>query len=175
MKKFLIVSTILFSSIAIAAGDAHGPSSLIPKFVNLSLVIIGLIYFLRKPAKDFFSSKSALVSEMMERAESKSKEAEMMMEMQRKKTESADAEIKKLEEENLELMTSFEKNYKEEVSSRIAKMKEDAGQKIESEKAEMIEELNSNLLDIVIANAKSQIKADPNLANSATKNIVEGL
>ena len=68
MKKFLIVSTILFSSIAIAAGDAHGPSSLIPKFVNLSLVIIGLIYLCNVLDIDtrFIKLESNLVNHLLE-------------------------------------------------------------------------------------------------------------
>lgn len=172
--KFLI-SFILFSLSlnSFAAGD--GPTSLIPAAVNVTILVFALIFMLRKPAQEMFSSKSSSVSEMLERASSKAKEAEMMMLAQKKKTEGAEAEVSKLEEESASLVKSFEKSYSDEVATRIIKLKEDAGQKIEAEKKEMLGELNSNLLNLVVEKAKTQIKSDKSLADNATKNIVEGL
>lgn len=175
MKKLILAQLILMSEITIAAGSGHGASTLIAPAVNFTILLVGLAYFLGKPAKEFFATKSTSISDMMAKAESKAKEAQMMMEVQSKKSQGSEAEIKKLEEENSELISAFEKNYKNEVQDRILKMKEDAGQKIEAEKTEMINSLNSNLLDIVIANAKNTIKADGNLAQSAAKSIVEKL
>ncbi len=173
MKIIVTLIAIAFSGVAFAAGD--GPSSLIPAAVNVCLLLCALIYFLRTPAKEFFNSKSSSISEMLERASSKAKEAEMMMEVQRKKSQGAEEEIQKLEAEQVQLMKSFEQTYIADVEERITKMKEDASQKIEAEKKELMNELNSNLLDIVIGKAKTQIKGNKSLADNATKNIVEGL
>lgn len=173
MKSVLLLVLILFSGVAFAGGT--GPGSLVAPAVNVTILVCALIYFLKTPAKAFFSNKSSSVSEMLERASSKAKEAEMMMEVQRKKAESSEQEIKKLEAEHADMINSFDKNYQKEVEERIVKMKEDANQKIESERKELVEELNANLLDLVVAKAKNQIKNNPTMAETATKNIIEGL
>lgn len=174
MKFLVTLIAIAFSGVAFAAGGT-GPASLIPAAVNVTLLICVLVYFLKTPAKNFFSTKSTDVAEMLDRASAKAKEAEMMMETQRKKNEGSEKEIQTLEAEQAQLMKSFEQGYIADVQDRVSKMKEDAGQKIEAEKTELINELNSNLLDLVIEKAKGQIKTDKSLANNATKNIVEGL
>ncbi|MFT6633055.1 MAG: F-type H+-transporting ATPase subunit b [Bacteriovoracaceae bacterium] len=174
MKTIVTLIAIAFSGVAFAAGGT-GPSSLLAPAVNVTILICALVYFLRTPAKNFFNSKSSDISEMLQRASSKAKEAELMMEVQKKKNLGAEKEIQTLESEQENLIKSFEKNYISEVKERVSKMKEDAGQKIEAEKKELINELNSNLLDLVIQKAKGQIKTDKSLAQNATKNIVEGL
>jgi F0F1-type ATP synthase membrane subunit b/b' len=174
MKTIVTLIAIAFSGVAFAAGGT-GPSSLLPAAVNVTLLICALVYFLRKPAKDLFNKKSTDISEMLMRASSKAKEAEMMMEIQRKKNEGSEKEVETLESEQVSLVKSFEQSYISEVKDRVTQMKEDAGQKIEAEKKELINELNSNLLDLVIEKAKGQIKNNKSLADNATKNIVEGL
>ncbi len=175
MKLIALIQILITSELVHAAGSGHGASSLVAPAVNFTILIVGLVYFLGKPAKAFFATKSTSISEMMAKAESKAKEAQMMMEVQNKKAQGTDSEIKKLEEDNATLIQAFEKNYKNEVQERILKMKEDAGQKIEAEKAELLNDLNSSLLDIVISKAKQTIKSDGNLAQSAAKSIVEKL
>ncbi len=174
MKSLVSLILVISSDIALAAGGT-GPSSLIPAAVNVTILIVALVFLLRKPASEFFNNKSATVSEMLERASAKAKEAEMMMQAQKKKAEGMEAEIKKLESEAEDLISGFEKQYTAEVQERISKMKEDASVKIEAEKKELMNELNSNLLDLVISKTKTTIKSDKSIAANATKNIVEGL
>ncbi|MBT4791903.1 MAG: hypothetical protein HON90_10055, partial [Halobacteriovoraceae bacterium] len=149
--------------------------SLIAPAINVAILLGGLIYLLRTPARDFFASKSTTVAEMLERASSKAKEAEMMMEVQRKKASGVEAEVNALTTENAKVIKNYETEYALEVESRIEKLKEDAAQKIEAEKKELLGDLNSKLLDLVIAKAKTQIKSDAKLANNSTNNIIKGL
>ena len=88
---------------------------------------------------------------------------------------SLDSEIESMKTDSTKSISDFEKVYSEEVTTRIQTLKEDAAQKIDAEKSEMINELNSNLLDLVISNAKSQIKSNPELAKNASSKMVEGL
>lgn len=171
--KISVGLLLLLSGTAFAAGD--GPSSLISAGVNVVLFLGMLAFILSKKLPSFFSAKSENISEMINRAASKAKEAQMMMEAQKEKTSGLDSEISKLKEDSEKIISEYEKNYVSEVTERIAKLKEDADQKIDAEKAEMLNELNSNLLDLVINNAKEQIKSNEALANSATENIVKGL
>lgn len=170
----LVIASLLISGTAVAAGG-DGPGSLVPAATNVTILACVLIYFLRLPAKQFFSSKSSTVSEMLERATSKAKEAEMMMDVQKKKILGAEDEINKIKADADKTIVNFGETYKAEVAERIVKMKEDAAQKIEAEKKELVDELNSKLLDLVIEKAKTQMKTDKALADNATKNIIQGL
>lgn len=172
--KFLVL--LAMSGSAYAAGDGHGsPMDLIAPAVNLSILLGFLAYKLKGPVREMFVSKSASVSEMIERASVKAKEAEMMMKVQTDKMKGAEQEVAKLNEETAEELKSFEASYKEEVQSRVKAMREDAGQKIEAEKKELLDDLNSNLLSLVIEKTKTTLKTDKALADNAAKSIIEGL
>lgn len=173
--KFIFA--LLLSGTAFAAGDGHGggPETLISSAVNLGLLLTFLVWKLKGPMSSFFATKSEETREMIERAASKAKEAQVMLETQKKKSEGADAEISKMETEANDLLAKFESDYKVEVEKRINSLKEDAGQKIEAEKKELLDDLNSQLLDQVIANTKNKLQADGNLGNDATKRILQGL
>ena len=174
MKLLILVFTLIVSSHIFAAGGT-GASSLIPSFVNVAILSILIVYLLKDKAKLFFSSKSETISEMINRAESKAKEAEMMMAAQKEKTAGLNNQIETLKKEQVNILNKFESSYSVETEHRISKLKEDAEQKIEAEKSELLNQLNANLLDLVVSNAKAQLQADPSLAKSAASNIVKGL
>lgn len=171
--KIYLLGLLLCSEVFAAGGSGHGQvTDIIPNAVNLSLLIIILTVLLKSKLSTFFSDKSESVSEMVERAEIKAKEAQLMMEKQRKKIEGADAEITKLKSEIDEQISSFETEYSKEVDHRIIKMKEDAGHKIEAEKVALMNALNSSLLDQVIVNAKKKIKSEGSLKSKATESLI---
>ena len=173
--KYLVL-LMLNSEIVLAAGSGHGsPMDLLPSAVNVLILASLIIFGLRGKLSAFFTAKSTSITEMLESASAKAKEAEMMMEMNKKKMDGAAAEIAQKKSDATETIASFEKEYKAEVELRVSKMKEDAGQKIEAEKIEMLSELNATLLDEVIAKAKSQIKSDSKLSDNAAKNLIQGL
>jgi len=173
MKFTLFLLTLVLSSLAFAGGD--GATSLIAPAVNVAILLSAIIYKLKTPAKEFFNDKSGSIKDLLESAANKAKEAEFMLQAQKNKQAGAEEEISKLESENKTMLNEFESDYTDSIQTRIVNLKDDAGQKIEAEKKEMLSELNANLLDLVISKAKTQINTDKNLANSATKNIVEGL
>lgn len=161
---------------AIAAGDGHGHASdLIPSFVNLGLLLTFLGWKLKQPAKEYFEKKSSNISEVLERANVKSKEAGMMLQMQQKKIDGMDKEISKIFEDVKTSISSFKDAYSNDVNERIKKLKDDAAQKIEAEKKQMMDQVNSLLLDEVIVKTKSIIKNDNNINSNVTKNILQDL
>lgn len=174
MKMFLFFFIAIGN--AMAAGDGHGHASdLIPSFVNLGLLLTFLGWKLKQPAKEYFEKKSNNISEVLERASVKSKEAGMMLQMQQKKIEGMDREISKIFEDAKASVSSFKETYSNEVDERIKKLKEDATQKIEAEKKQMMDQVNSLLLDEVILKTKSIIKNDNNINSNVTKNILQDL
>lgn len=171
--KLAILLTLLCSEVFAAGGSGHGsPSDLIPSVVNIAILLSGLVFLLKGKLSSFFTDKSVVIAEMMERAEIKAKEAQMMMDMQKKKIEGAQAEIAELKKDTEKQIAAFESEYKKEVDERIQNMKEDAGSKIEAEKTNLLNELNSNLLDQVIVKAKQKIKSEQSLKSKATESLI---
>ena len=174
MKKIFVVATLVESGSLMAAGG-HGAASLIPAIVNVSLLAGAIIYFLKGKASSFFTKKSSNISEMMDRASSKAKEAEEAMANQKERISNLDSEIEKLKKDQESIISEFEKSYATEVKERISKLKEDTELKVEAERSELFNELNADLLDLVVNNAKAKIKNDLSLAKSAAANLIKGL
>lgn len=83
-----VLLTFVMSSVALAAGggghDAHGPAHLdeatlqtiIYQAINVAVIVFGLIFFLRKPAKEFFANKHVAFVQAAEKAMAAQKKAE---------------------------------------------------------------------------------------------------
>jgi F0F1-type ATP synthase membrane subunit b/b' len=181
MKIFIFLVSIIVSHQVLAAGgkvpqnwNEFFPSLVWPAF-NVAVLASLLIWKLRTPARNYFNSRAETIANIMERAQAKAKEAEMMMQMQRKKLDGLESEIKKIHTEADVEIEKFKSSYQQEVDERISKLKTDASMKIEAEKKQLSEQLNTILLDQVIAKAKNTIRNDNDLNNKATSKILEGL
>lgn len=173
--RFLTLLSLTICSSAFAGGGHGHASDLIPSFVNIAILATFLGWKLKKPMTDFFTKKSNDISEIMERASVKAKEAQMMMEMQSKKVEGLEREIEELKKDSQDRLSKFKSEYAQDVDSRIKTLKEDATLKIEAEKKELMLNLNDMLLDQVLTKTKSVLKNDKAVAKKATNNILEGL
>lgn len=181
MRKLLLLNLIVTTN-SFAAGSGPAPTTWAEFFptlfwpaFNVILLIILLVWKLKTPVRSFFQNKSESIAEIMERASVKAKEAEMMMQMQRKKIEGMEVEIEKINADMETEMKNFEKNYSKEVDERIEKLKTDAALKIEAEKKQLTEQLNSILLEEVISKTKQTIKSNKQLSEQATSRALEGL
>lgn len=170
--KFLIM--FLFSSTAYAAG-AGGPSDLIPSMINIVLLIGLLTYLLKDTLKSHFKTKSEEIASKVERASAKAKEAKFMMEREQKKMSAVDAEIASLETDVKTQLSQFETDYKNSIEARKASLKTDAAMKIEAEKKDLLDDLNSKLLDNVIAKSRNILESNPELNTEAARKMIEGL
>jgi F0F1-type ATP synthase membrane subunit b/b' len=174
--NILIILTITTGTTFAAGGSGHGsPSDLISSFVNVALLCAGLLYILIPKMKEHFSAKSTDVTNIIERANIKAKEAKMLMDVQQKKMDNLDSEIAEIKKDGEAEVSNFKSAYSQEVEMRISKLKEDAAMKIETEKQDLANSLNEELLDAVIASAKTKIKADKNLSTEATSKMLKGL
>lgn len=176
--KFLFLVLLVFSANAFAGGDGHSSghaSDLIPAFVNISLLATLLIWKLKDPVKNYFEKKSNDVSEVLERANVKAKQAEMMMKMQEEKSKGLEIELSKIQKDTKSIIEKYRSDYALEVTDRIKKLKEDAVQKIEAEKNQMIDQVNGLLLDEVISKSKTKIKNSIDTNAKITENILQDL
>lgn len=170
MKALVI---LLFSTSAYAAG-AGGPGDLLPSFFNVFLLIALIAYVLKEPLRNYFKTRSKETAQQVESASAKAKEAKFMMEREQKKMQAIDAEISSLDNDVKSQLTQFEKDYKNSITARVATLKTDAAQKIESERKDLLDELNSTLLDQVIGKSKEILRANPELNTEAARHMIEG-
>lgn len=175
MKITILVSLIISSSAFASGGEQGHVSDLFAPFINVIILMSLLIWKLKGPITSFFDNKSNQVSEVLERASVKAKEAEMMMQMQQQKAQGLEAELNKINTEATTSIEKFRHDYALEIEDRVKKIKEDAVQKIEAEKKQMFDQVNSLLLDEVISKSKQLIKSDENTGNKVTENILQGL
>lgn len=177
MKKILALSILANSGLVLAAGgEGHGsPVDLISSFVNLGILLGFLGWKLKGPANQHFSKKATDISDMVERANVKAKEAEMMMAEQQKKMANVDSEIATIQNSTKSEIERFEKNYSRETTEKIDKLKVEAVNKIEAEKRLLISELNSEFLDQVISTTKTTVKSDKSLNSQVTDALIKEL
>ena len=175
--KFLFLILLSGASYASHSEGAHhtSPMDLIPAFFNIFLLGGFLVWKLKGGAKKYFEDKATSISGILDRANVKAKEAQMMMEMQQKKIDNLEGEITKINSDIESQISSFKTNYNSDVQNRIEKLKVDASMKIESEKNELTNELNKTLIDSVISKTKEKLKNNKELNNQATAKILEGL
>ncbi len=85
MKKILSLATLILSAspaILMAAEEAHTPHSInamndiVYPWINFIILLSLLIYFLKKPAKEFFQTRSKKVAEEIEQAAHEKHDAE---------------------------------------------------------------------------------------------------
>ena len=177
MKRIFALSILASSSLVLASGgEGHGsPADLISSFVNLGLLLAFLIWKLKGPASLHFSKKATDISDMVESANVKAKEAEMLMAEQQKKMANVDNEILAIQNSTKSELEKFEKNYARETAERIDKLKVEAVNKIEAEKKLFISELNTEFLDQVISQTKMTVKSDKSLNTKVTDALIKEL
>lgn len=159
-----------------AAGDGHGSAAdLIAPAVNVILLAGFLVWKLKKPLHDLFVNKSEEISNTLERASLKSKEAEIMLQNEEKKMANLENELKKIGQQAEADILSFEKNLAKELEEKSHKLKTDANLKIQADKKAVLDQLNAELLDQVINQAKSTIKDNKEYQTKASSKLIQGL
>jgi F0F1-type ATP synthase membrane subunit b/b' len=150
-------------------------SDLIAPAFNVAVLFGVLIYATKDKLKSYFVSFSETVSNTLERANTKSKEAEQMLGTQKSKMANLDSEIKNLNLETEAEVISYEKKLAKETEEKIAKLKVDANSKVVADKKQMTDALNSELLEQVIKKTKSTIKGNESYQNKVSSKMLEGL
>ena len=96
----IILISLMVTGTALAGGKGgHGSiADLIPPAVNFFILVTFLVIKLKAPIRNLFIKKAEAISETLERANVKSKEAQVMLETQQKKLSNLDNVIEKNEE-----------------------------------------------------------------------------
>lgn len=176
--RFIATYVLLATASAFAAGDGghHGSATdLIAPAVNVAILVGFLVWKLKKPLNDMFTKKSEDITNTLERASLKSKEAQMMLENEQRKISNLSNEMKNLSDQSEADVKAYEKNLSRETEEKIQKMKADATSKIAADKKAIMDELNAELLNQVIAKTKSTIKTNKDFQSKASNKLLQGL
>lgn len=148
LSSFLAIQA-LFAALAVAEEAAHGGGHAesitfmgdwLPRLVNFGIIAFVVVYFMRKPAADFFASRTAEIAKSMQDSkEARERAVAALVDMERK--------IKELEAE-------------------LAKMVADARVRGEKDRQALVEEGKKVVLDVQ-AQVKQGIEIEVHKAKAA--------
>jgi F0F1-type ATP synthase membrane subunit b/b' len=181
--RFWTAYAVLALSItkAYAAGGGHGEghhssiTDLIAPAINVGILLGVLAWKLKGPLADYFTNQSKEVANTLERANLKSKEAQIMLEGEERKMNNLQNEIKSIQQQSETDVLVYEKNLSKETEDKTHKLKADANLKIQADKKALMDELNAELLNQVITKTKSTIKTNKDYQNKVSTKLLQGL
>jgi len=174
-KYFIILSIALMSGVTLAAAKTgHVPSIMDLKYPALNFILLfGFMFIkLRKPLSNMFSEKSKSIKESFDLAEEKSKEAKLKYDMYAKKMEHLNREIDNIMKNADVDVNNFATEQEAETQIQVKRLEKDALTKVESEKSQLMDEMNHVLINNVISQAKEKIASNSGLKDKASQKLV---
>jgi F-type H+-transporting ATPase subunit b len=177
LKAFVFLTIALSAAAFANEGGAHHGSvtDLIAPAVNVLVLVGFLVWKLKTPLKNHFDTKATEISNTLERASLKSKEAKIMLETQERKMSNLANELKVIQSQADSDVLHYEKVLAKEIEEKTHKLKIDANSKIQSDKKSAMDELNAELLDQVIKKTKSSIKNNKDYQSKVSTKLLQGL
>lgn len=165
------------SAVAAESGAHHEPSikDLMYPAINFAVLAGFLIWKLKKPLSEMFNNQASEVESLMNSAAQKNKDAEERLKTLQAKMSNLNAEIAKIQKDYESDVATFTSTTAEETKATIARTHRDLINKLEGEKNELVEKLNEELLNSVIAKTKQTINGNADMKNRATSKIVSEL
>lgn len=140
------------------------------------IVLFGVLIFATKDKlKSYFVSYSESISNTLQRADMKAKEAHLMLENQKRRMAALESDVSSIHSQSEAEVVSFEKKMAKETEEKIAKFKVDANSKILADKKQMVDALNAELLEQVIKKTKSTIKENKDYQGKVSTKMLQGL
>ena len=166
-----------FATKALAASEGgHGSvGDLVAPAVNVAILVGFLVWKLKGPLKAHFDSKATEISNTLERASLKSKEAQMLLEGEERKVSNLANEVKAINHQAETDVLTFEKNLSKETEDKTHKLKSDANLKVQADKKAAMDELNAELLNQVISKTKTTIKTNKDYQTKVSSKLLQGL
>ena len=139
-------------------------------------IFAGILYWaLKEPVKNYFSRYKNNIAMLYEQAQVKQREADVKLDECKRK-------MKNLSEETARVFAQAEKNavdfgnqYQNEMQNKMEKFKVDAQIRLKAEKVSLINELNKELVESVLARTKTALEQDTSLRSKAATNLIKGL
>ncbi|HXH31850.1 MAG TPA: ATP synthase F0 subunit B [Bacteriovoracaceae bacterium] len=167
---------MITTALAAGGGDGHGSvTDLIAPAINVGILLGVLIWKVKGPLETYFVGQSEEISNTLERASLKSKEAQIMIESEERKAANINTEIKNIHQYSENDVMIFEKKLSKETEEKSVKLKVDANSRIGADKKAMMDELNGELLSQVISKTKSTIKNNKEYQTKVSAKLLQRL
>ncbi len=174
--KYLGLFLLCLSCAAFAEehGEITVKSLAWPAFNFLVLVsIIGISA--RKPISKIFTEKSRKIQELFRFAENKYKEAKLHHDEVTSKLKNVDQEAEKVMHEAHKEAEHLEQRFHEELRERTDRMWSDSHHMIEAERRQLETELNQEVIEVVVKEAKEKIGSNNEYKKKASNKLLESV
>lgn len=162
---------MLISAPTLAAGTG-GISDLVAPSVNF-VVFFAIIFFgIKGKVVEHFNKLADDVKLLMNSAAEKNKDAELKLQSYEQKVKSLGSESEKIKADYEQDFQKFIKASKEETETTIARIQRDTQNKLISEKQNLVEELNKELVESVIAKTRTTLDSNVEIKKQATNKLV---
>jgi len=178
MKKYLSILILLGLSMAEAASNAHGETSikdLLYPVLNFSVFAGLIVWKARGPIGKAFDDNARKVSELFNVAEKKDREAEVKYAEYQKKIGEVESVCDKIIEAADEDGRAYAQVQEKETEEKIERYKKDAHQRVATEKDVAIREVNESLLNDVISKAKEKIEGSADQRQKVTSKLMSSI
>lgn len=169
--KFLFFF-LLFIPFTQASAGAGTIMDIMYPSINFLLFFGFLVFKLKKSISESFDTKADEVKEQYEFADVKNKESDIKLKMYEDKLNNLNTEETKIRENAQEDAERFLEENTEEKNKNVERVKKDSINTLESEKNQMVKEINSELLDLILSKTKKQIGSDNDLRSKVTTKLL---
>lgn len=165
------------TAVAAESGAHHEPSikDLMYPAINFAVLAGFLIWKLKKPMNEMFNKNASEVESLMNSAAQKNKDAEERLKTLTNKMSNLPSEVSKIQNDYESDVKTFAQTQGLETQDHIVRTERDFDKKLEGEKNELVEKLNEDLLNNVIAKTKQTINGNADMKTRATSKIVSEL
>lgn len=174
--KYLVV--FLLSLCGAAFAEEHGEvsvSSLAWPAFNFLFLVTVIVVTARKPISRIFTEKSRKIQELFRLAENKYKEAKHRHDEVTGKLKSADQESEKIMHEAHKEAEHLEQRFREDLRERTDRMWADSHHMVEAERRQFETELNHEVIEIVVKEAKDKIGKNNEFKKKASNKLLESV
>lgn len=177
VAKYSFIFIALTATAVAAEGVHHEPSikDLMYPAINFFVLVGFLVWKLKKPMAEMFNKKAADIQSLMTSAAQKNKDAEERLKALQGKMSNLPSEVTKIQKDYENDVISFTQTQTAETAAIITRTKRDLEHKLEGEKNELVEGLNRDLINSVIAKTQQTINGSGDMKNRATSKIVSEL
>jgi F-type H+-transporting ATPase subunit b len=168
----------LMGTVAAAETGAHHEPSLkdlMYPTINFVVLFGFLIWKLKTPTREMFEKKATEIQSLMNSAAQKNKDAEEKLKNLQSKMANLGSELAKIQKDYESDVVTFTQAQANETQDIITRTKRDFESKLDGEKNELVEKLNEELINSVIAKTQQAINGNSDMKNRATSKIVSEL
>lgn len=174
MKLFYAFFLLLNSHFALSGGGGSGGdiSDLLYPAINFTILLVCLTLALKNPLKVMFLQNAEKIQDLYEYAEKRDKEANIKLDMFKKKMNNLEVEKSKIIQNAEKETSDFLEKTLRESEDYLKRLERDTNKKLQFERYSLENQMKEDLVNEVIIAAKSKLNSDKGLSSKATNKMI---